>query len=98
MWDDLLQYLRTLQYGMLCNSHPEIIYHHDTILRKMTSVKSLQNLDFVFPVESFCCEGAKARICSWRMGLERLIKTIPKFSDPPVKFVSPSGGLAKACT
>jgi hypothetical protein len=96
MWADLLQYLRISKYEITCNSHGIIANYDATMLRKMNSVESLQDLDYVFPVASLCCEGANARVHEWRRGLASIIQAMPKFSDPPVKFVGPAGGLATA--
>jgi len=94
MWVDLLQYLRILNYGTSCGH--QVANNDAATLRKLGGVESLQNLDLVFSVEDLCCEGTKATVRAWQKGLERLIQAMPRFSDPPVKFVGPPGGLRDA--
>ena len=102
MWADLLQYLRLLSYDPSCARHRGIqgAKHDAIVLRKLSSVGSLQNLDLVFSMEDFCCTcqcaEAKPTVRAWQEGLKRLIQAMPRFSDPPVTFVPPVGGLINA--
>ena len=85
--------LRGVNYEMVC---PHGIVKGVAILRKINSVESIHDLDHIFSVQSTCCEYAKKRMDAWRKGLEHLVQAMPKFGDPVVKFVGPSGGLAMA--